>query len=211
MTDAMTLLDLLTRRLSLQWYEGIAIVRGIAERLREHHGTGMRIPELHQIELCADGSVTLAGGVPASEPVRRLGQLLQAMLTDAEVPVQLRLIVSRATAPVPSYASLTEFDQALAYFERPDRAGLLKALFARAQAAGPTAGDDVALTLDRIAPLADATPAGPLAHQHRKSSRRLIGVVAALSVLLALSGAARLYVRNAGKAMKGRTMARAAV
>ena len=69
--------------------------------------------------------------------MRRLGQLLQAMLTDAEVPVQLRLIVSQATAPIPSYASLAEFDQALAYFERPDRAGLLKALFARAQAAGP--------------------------------------------------------------------------
>ena len=62
MTDALTLSDLLTRRLSLQWYEGIAIVRGVAERLLEQQGGELRIPELHQIELDADGSVALAGG-----------------------------------------------------------------------------------------------------------------------------------------------------
>ena len=123
MTDALPLSDLLARRLNLEWYEGVAIVRGVAERLLEHQGAAVRIPELHQIELAADGSVALAGGVAANEPVRRLGQLLQAMLTDAEVPVQLRLIVSQATAPIPSYSSLGEFDQALGVFRaaRPRR------------------------------------------------------------------------------------------
>src|SRR5437867_11022662 len=104
MTAALTLSDLLTRRLSLRWYEGIAIARDVAARLLEHQSSA--IPELHQIELMADGAVTLGGGVPVNEPVRRLGQLVQVLLTDADVPVQLRLIVSRATAPTPSYSSL---------------------------------------------------------------------------------------------------------
>ena len=91
MKDALTLSDVLTRRLSLQWSDGIAIVRGVAERLLEQQGVELRIPELHQIELDPDGSVMLAGGGSAKDPVRRLGQLLQALLNDAEVPVQLRL------------------------------------------------------------------------------------------------------------------------
>ncbi len=211
MMDALTLSDLLARRLYVEWYEGIAIVRGVAERLREHQGAALRIPELHQIELVADGSVALTGGIGAHEPVRRLGQLLQAMLTGGEVPVQLRLIVSQATAPIPSYSSLTEFDQALAYFERPDRVGLLKALFARAEAAGPLTGNDVALTLDRIAPLPEPKPAGDLLHRQRKKSRRPIGMVAVLAAVLALSGAAALYVRNAGMTVKGGKVSRATV
>src|SRR5687767_6028525 len=174
MRDALTLSDVLTRRLSLQWSDGIAIVRGVAERLLEQQGVELRIPELHQIELDLDGSVMLAGGGSAKDPVRRLGQLLQALLNDAEVPVQLRLAVSQATAPIPSYASIAEFDQALAYFERPDRAGILKALHARAKAAGPVTTADAVLTLDRIAPLPDASASNVLALSRPRNFRRLI-------------------------------------
>ena len=156
----MPLSDLLTRRLYLQWYEGVAIVRGVAEQLLEQQGDRGAHPRAAP-DRAGRRRIALRSpaACPANEPVRRLGQLLQAMLTDAEVPVQLRLIVSQATAPIPSYASLAEFDQALAYFERPDRAGLLEALFARAQAAGPVTAVDAALTLDRIAPLPEAKPA----------------------------------------------------
>ena len=63
MNSSLRLSDLLMRRLSLQWYEAIAIVRSVAEPLLDHQGAGMPIPEPHQIALCADGSVTLAGGV----------------------------------------------------------------------------------------------------------------------------------------------------
>ena len=210
MTLSLSLSDLLTRRLSLQWYEAIAIVRGVAEPLLDREGAGMPVPEPHQIELRADGSVTLAGGLPTSQPVRRLAQLLQAMLTDAEVPVQLRLIVSQATAPIPLYSTLNEFDQAIAYFERPDRTGLLLALFARAEAAGPGPKDDAALTLDSIAPLPEAKAMGASARHHRKHSPRLLAAVAALVAVLALSGAAVSWVKKAGKTVKGREVARAA-
>ena len=159
MTGGLTLSELLARNPSVQWYEGIAIVRGVVAALLEHHrGDLLALPELHQIELLADGSVVVTGGGPANEPVRRLGQLLQATLSDTDVPVQLRLIVSQATAPMPLYASITEFDEALAYFERPDRGSLLKALVEKAAAIGPATAN-VVLALDDIAPLPDLTPA----------------------------------------------------
>jgi hypothetical protein len=211
MLAALTLSDILSRRLHLQWYEGIAIVRGVAARLLEHQGAGMRIPELHQIVLLADGYVTLNGGAIASEPLRRLGQVTQAVLTDANVPVQLRLIVSRATAPIPSYSSLAEYDQALAYFERPDHAGILKALFARAEVAGPMTAGDAAPTLDSIAPLSDTKAAASLAQRHRKHVRPLIATAAVLVGVATVSGAAVLYGRTASATVKGGDVARATV
>src|SRR4051794_26223561 len=134
MTNAMLLSDLLARRVNLAWHEGGAVVRGVAERLLERQGTAVHVPELHHIELSAGGRLAVSGGL-SGDPVRRLGQLLQAMVTDPQVPVQLRLIVAQATAPMPIYRSVAEFDLALAYFERPDRAGVLTALFVRAEAA----------------------------------------------------------------------------
>ena len=181
MTDALTLSDLLTRRLHVHWYEGIAVVRDVAERLLEQPAPP-GIPELHQIDLLPTGSVRLTGGVAVAEPVRRLGQLLQAMLTDAEVPVQLRLIVSQATAPIPSCPSLAELDQALAYFERPDRAGLLKAL-ASDRGRRPMKADDAAVTLDRIAPIPDPAPAVPVDPRRRMGPPTLLapGVIAMIA------------------------------
>src|SRR5215210_5535296 len=121
MTGGLTVSELLARNLSVQWLEGIAIVRGVVACLLAQQGSNpLALPELHQIDLRDDGTVVITGEIEVAEPVRRLGQLLQATLTDTDVPVQLRLIVSQATAPSASYPSVAAFDQALAYFERPD-------------------------------------------------------------------------------------------
>ena len=182
----------------------MAIVREVANQLLADQGTSAcRIPELQHIELRAEGSLALAAGVPVNEPVRRLGQLLQAMLTDADVPVQLRLVVSQATAPTPSYSSLTEFDLALEYFERPDRAELLRALFARAAAAGPANESEVALTLDRIAPLQEAATATVPARKRTRMPRLAVGIIATIAAVAALTTAGALYVRNSDTIVDG--------
>jgi hypothetical protein len=206
MMTALPLSGLLSRSVNLRWYEGVAIVRGVAQLLLDQHGTDGGIPELHQIELAADGSLAIDGGSAAGEPVRRFGQLLQAMLTEADGPVQLRLFVFQATAPIPAYASLAEFDQALAYFERPNRTALLKAVYERAVAAAPTTGPDRALTLDAIAPLPETKPLHELAP--RKNPRRLGGMAVALLAVLAASGAAAVYLRHAGVTANGRELSR---
>ena len=71
--------------------------------------------------------------------------------------------------------------------------------------------DDAALTLDRIAPLPERSRRGDAAHRQRKNSRRLIGMAAAVLAVLALSGAAALYVRNAGMPVRAGKVSRATV
>jgi hypothetical protein len=198
MKQALTLSDVLARGLSLQWYEAIAIVRSVAERLLKVPGVELPIPELHLIELSSSGYVALAFGGSAAEPVRRLGQVLQALLNDAEAPVQLRLAISRATAPIPFYASIAEFDQALAYFDRPGRPGTLIALYARAAAAEPVRSADVSLTLDRIAPLPKPAGSSLLMRSRPRNARRMIAAGLGLAAVVALATAGTLHVRRAG-------------
>lgn len=146
--------DILGSGEPLQWYESVALVREVVERQLEGSDERPVVPALHQVQLSADGEVTLLGGNVVDEPVRRMGQMLQAILSHSDPPVQLRLIASQATAPAPAYGSLREYSEALLFFERPGRSAILQALYARAAAAvsnGTTLGH--APTLDEIAPL----------------------------------------------------------
>ena len=156
MNTTLRLSDVLGRGLVIEWFEAVALVLDVAERVRENLG-GQEIPDLHQVELTADGRVSLSGATKTSEPVKRLGQLLQAALVQSDPPVQLRLVASQATAPVPSFSSIREYSEALAYFERPDRPAVLQRLYERA-ASVPAV--DVALTptLDELAPLEEFKP-----------------------------------------------------
>ena len=98
MTDSMRLSDIVARSVTVEWFEAVALVREVTERIVEQPGA-YSIPELYQIELRRDGHVLVNGGTGTDEPVRRLGQLLQALLAQSAPPVQLRLAVSQATAP----------------------------------------------------------------------------------------------------------------
>src|SRR5262245_24735186 len=103
MSDGVTLAGILGTQFSIQWYEGVALVREVADRLL-NASSDHAVPELHQIHLSSGGHVEILGVISTDEPVRRMGQLLQAMLANVEAPVQLRLITTQATAPVPLYA-----------------------------------------------------------------------------------------------------------
>ena len=69
--------------------------------------------------------------------VRRVGELLQMSLADSAFPVPLRLVMMQSVATPPFYASLAELASALEYFERPDRTGLIRAVYERAQTYAP--------------------------------------------------------------------------
>src|SRR5688572_7321007 len=106
MTNVVRLSDLLARNVAIDTCEAIAVARGVAECVLDGPHGADSVPELHQIELSHDGQIVLTGGVPAGEPVRRIGQLLQVMVAQSEPPVQLRLVISQATAPQPAYRSV---------------------------------------------------------------------------------------------------------
>jgi Gram-negative bacterial TonB protein C-terminal len=148
----LTAADILDRRVGLTWYEAVAIVRAVSELVTET-AEPQGIPELDQIHLSAEGSIDLSGAAIAKEPVRRLGQLLQALIAHSDPPVQLRLIISQATAPSSSYESVRDYWEALAYFERPQREALLRTLYTRAITAAAGSEFTMSTTLDELAPL----------------------------------------------------------
>jgi hypothetical protein len=165
MADKISVADLLARNIAIDWFEAVSLVREVcsvllAERIEES------TPELAQILLGSNGKVTITGTAHTDSAVRRLGQLLQALLRTTEPPVTLRLVLSEAMAAPPVYESIGDLDAALAYFERPDRYPVLKSLYERASAA--EANSPVVNSvqdLDAIAPL-------PHAHTEAKKRKR---------------------------------------
>jgi Gram-negative bacterial TonB protein C-terminal len=114
--DGLTLEDVLARRVSIECHEAVAIVRDVTEHISERFGQFNIIPDLDQIYLLPAGRTEVVCATEAGEPVRRMGQLLQALLTQSETPVQLRLVISQAMAPAPAYGSIREYSDALGLF-----------------------------------------------------------------------------------------------
>jgi hypothetical protein len=198
MGETLTLSEIIHRHVTIEWTEGVAVVRAVIEHLLGSQRQASTVPELHQVRLTAHGSVEVDGGYKSDEPVRRLGQLLQATLGSSAPPVQLRLVISRATAPTPDFRTILEFDTALEYYERPDRAGMVSALFERAHAAPMATTPGVNATLDSLAPLpsvADKRPGAPI---RRKINPRIFRIAAAALILGIAAAAGLRYALAAG-------------
>src|SRR4029079_18787194 len=134
MSDGVTLSSVLGSEVAIQWYAAVALVREIADSLLTA-SSERAIPELQQVRLSPQGHVDILGVTPTNEPVRRMGQLLQAMLAHTDAPVQLRLIITQATAPAPPYQSIRDYSEALGFFARRERSTVLQSLASRVTAA----------------------------------------------------------------------------
>lgn len=203
MSNVMKLSELLARAVIVETYEAVAVVREVADRVMDAANTSLAVPDLDQIELSPEGQISIRAGGKVGDPVRRLGQLLQAMLAQSTPPVQVRLVISQATAPEPAYASVREYSDALAYSERRDRAGIIRALRSRADGSPEVSQLGPAPTLDAIAPLADAPPTLP-ARDDRSGLRRRAVRIAALAVVLSMACTAVITYARPGKLRQGR-------
>lgn len=189
MDTPLRLSDVLGRSVVVEWFEAVAIVREVAERLQDG------VPELDQVQISPDGNVSVTGTARKDDPVRRLGQLLQVCLVQAEPPVQLRLAASQATAPEPAFTSVRELSEALAYFERPNRSAVLRQLYQRAESA-PSSAMAQTPTLDAIAPLQlePGKKAGtrPLPPTPRPSRRGVLALAAGVVLVVTTTTYSRL-------------------
>ena len=117
----------------IEWYEGVAIVQEASRHLLESppHQSGSELSAA-TVRIDLTGTVFVSGNGVQDGPsaVSQLGALLRDLLPDT-MPVPLRLAVSQAMSNPPHYASVNSFSQALSYFERPDRTGIVRALYQR--------------------------------------------------------------------------------
>ena len=79
--DQIRLDDLLTRDVSVQWFEGVALIQALCRQLSPRSGADGMFPDPSQITLASDGAVTI-GGAAATRAVPAAGHLLARMLSD---------------------------------------------------------------------------------------------------------------------------------
>jgi hypothetical protein len=184
MQNHLRLDDLLARDVTPQWFEGVALVQLICRQSRGRGAGASGFPRAADILIGPGGSIAIVGE-SVGNPVQAAAHVLALMLSD-EAPVRLRLAVSQATATETGYATLADFSEALAYFERPNPESIVDAFRIRAMLA---ARREVASAPPR--PIA-ATPQGdkhsapqPVVPRARVS--RLAVIAATISAVAATS------------------------
>lgn len=125
--------DLVGRKMPVAWFESVAITQElVATVLATSRLQDVRVPELKHIALSPDGAVELLADGPAwPSSVHRAGLVLLALTPEEELPLQLRLLVLEEVSPRPRLAALAELHTELAFYERPDRRAIVRAVFDR--------------------------------------------------------------------------------
>src|SRR5688572_23231567 len=111
--------ELLSRGLTVQWFEGVAIVQEVCRQILADGSAERGFPSMADILVCAHGEIELGGTASPGQSVAAAGHTLSQMLGE-DAPVRLRLVATQATAGEGGYNSLQEFADAVAYFARPD-------------------------------------------------------------------------------------------
>jgi hypothetical protein len=135
-SPGISLADLKARRVPVQWFESVAVIQELCRALLEpgvDAGKAALGPKDVFIEPGGTVRFALNAAGSGDAAVRQIGELLRLSLADSAFPVPLRLVITQSASTPPSYASIAELSSAIEYFERPDRPGLVRAVYERAQ------------------------------------------------------------------------------
>jgi hypothetical protein len=180
-----SLADLQSRRVPLDWFEAVAIVqescRVLLESRVDPDKASLR-PKNVSIDSAGSVRITQNAGEKGEPAMRQIGELLRTSLAASPFPVQLRLVITQACSTVPVYASIAALSSALEYFERPDRPGLIRAVYERAQGYQTVSGD---VTEDAPEPEAEK-PANQDKRQPRSIPRSVLAASAVTATLLVI-------------------------
>jgi hypothetical protein len=202
--------QLRTPGFSLHWHEAVAVLAEVATILRARGFS--RVPAPESIIIGPDGVLSLGEGPWEDSwdledsgdglPVQRLGRMFDGLLSSVACPSELRQLAMESMADPPAHATIEAFGDALAFFERPGRRELLKAVAERSLEV-----DSQALAnaeLERLAARArDLQPRDERRSEKTRSrSRRTVLLVAAAVVLLAVvaSGVLALLAADSERA-----------
>ena len=123
----LSLEEILRREVTINWDEAVAVVEAVCA-LSTPVETGFPDPSDLFI---SDSTVVRRDGARVQSDVNSAGRLLHSLLSTAgSTPVPLRLFVTQASAHG-TYVSIAAFAKSLAYFGKPDRPALVRALYLR--------------------------------------------------------------------------------
>ena len=129
-----SLADLKSRRVPLEWFEAIAVIQELCRAMLEpgvDPGKASLSPKDVFVDPTGRVRVALNAGGKGEGAVRQIGELLRMSLADSTFPVPLRLVITQSSSTPPFYASIAELSNALEYFERPNRLDLIRAVYER--------------------------------------------------------------------------------
>ena len=189
-----TLDQVLKPEFKRSWHEAVALVQEVADAL----GPITTVPAPEDLIVEEDGTLVLGfASETAGDPVTGLGRLLVRLLDGVDTPPALHtLAVDNAKTP-PAQATVAGFTRALAFFERPDRRGDLRAVAGRLasrnaavdaeQEVHPVdADEEVQRIRERIAS-AEPEPAVPTVRARPRMTSRQAAIAAV--IVIALIGA----------------------
>jgi len=133
--------QVLARAVPIHWDEAVALIQEIVDMLVSTRHSELPVPAFNDILIKPDGAVSLLGSGRGESGPLAAGRALHELLANTDVPVALRLFVSQANSQN-THASLRAFGDGLAYFGKPGRAELIRAIYQRYagnQAAAATA------------------------------------------------------------------------
>ena len=179
----------------VQWFEAVAIVRALCVDLLESSDRLKTATlDLASVFVGPGGQVRAGamGNRAAPSEIYAVGTILSEILPGRGRPIGLAGVLVNAMASTPFYRSFKEFSEALAYFERPDRASLVQAVYDRSRrlVSSPFTQMPEPVPLASVAP---GSSAPAKTGRHRRNVRwhwAAVGVV----LLAALATAAALFL-----------------
>jgi hypothetical protein len=117
----------------IEWYEAVAIVQTLACTIVQSGNDRTIDVDLNKVRITKAGDVKadLMVAPSASAAIQCLGRILSELLPNND-PMALKLrVVAKATSQPPAYEGLEALAQALAYYERPNRAEQIRAVYDR--------------------------------------------------------------------------------
>ena len=130
--------DVLARGVPLRWDEAVALLQEILETISAGGGENAPIPAFEDVVIDDQGTVRINAARRGERGPVAAGRALHTLLATADVPLPLRLFVTQANAPE-THKSLKAFADALAYFGRPGRSDMIRAIHERFRSTAQTA------------------------------------------------------------------------
>jgi len=130
--------DVLARGIPIRWDEAVALLQEIVETITAGGGDEAPMPAFEDVLLDEQGGVRVSAARRGERGPVAAGRALHTLLATADVPLPLRLFVTQANAPE-THKTLKAFAEALAYFGRPGRADMIRAIYERYRSTAPAA------------------------------------------------------------------------